>query len=252
VEFEFDVIGGAELHVFTVSSAMPKRGRGAAAAAAAKKAPAAAKKAKARAPPKKPSAKATKAKAKLAPPDTTACEDDEAVVAFNEAVANEDEAAQRSAAVATLAAGSKAEYLAQVVKDVQTVVANIERGDCPFVLEKAWVWCCHDDWRQPEGIQVLVQDDQMAMIMSMEGTEDALTLRYIGEEGALHDAAKQLGIDISNTRLRISAAAIERAVDIVVDEGRPHGDEAWIVPKDAARLKRKFVTWMQGATWGQT
>ena len=92
----------------------------------------------------------------------------------------------------------------------------------------------------------------MAMIMSMEGTEDALTLRYLGEEGALHDAAKQLGIDISNARLKISAAAIERAVDVVVDEGRPHGDEAWIVPKDAARLKRKFVTWMQGATWGQT
>ena len=189
----------------------------------------------------------------LAPPDTTVAEDDGAVDAYNENVARDDHARQHGAAAAALATGSRADYVAQVVKDVKTVVANIESGDCPYEVERAWVWCSHDDHREPGGILVLVEEDHMAMIESFHGTEDAETLRFLGEEGALHDAAKELGIDMwSQRRLRISAAAIARAVDMVVDEGRRHGDEAWIVPKDAERLKRKFNVWLHGATWGQT
>ena len=241
--------GAAELiAAFEAARAKPKR-----------KAPPKKKKAAAgRKKPKKAAAAATRKKPKkaanraLAPPDTTVAENDEAVSEYNDSIARDDHARQHGASAAALATGSRADYVAQVVKDVKTVVANIESGDCPYEVERAWVWCSHDDHREPGGILVLVEEDHMAMIESFHGTEDAETLRFLGEEGALHDAAKQLGIDIGESRLRISAAAIARAVDMVVDEGRRHGDEAWIVPKDAERLKRKFGTWLHGATWGQT
>jgi hypothetical protein len=195
-----------------------------------------------------------KKKPSLRPPDTSAGEDDEAVDAYNLAVAAEADSA-RAAAVATGAASSKEEYVARMIDKVGAVVANIESGDCPMELEAAWVWCQADDWQRTGGIKVLTNYEQQALLMSnMKGTKDAETLEYLFEKGAFRDATRKLGIDvIEESESQISAAAIGAAIDIVVAECEGVlDDEAWIPAGDAERLKRKFQTWLKGVTWGKT
>lgn len=195
-------------------------------------------------------------KKQLVPPDTTVWEDDEAVNTYNEAVAAEAQTERDAAVEGANRGSSKEQYLTQMTADVKAVVANIERGDSPMHMSRAWVWCSADDWKGGSGgIQILTEYDQEALMLNWDGTEDCETLKYIFEADFMRDAAAKLGIDLfEDAATQISAAAINSAIDMVVTAGilDNAGDEAWIVPGDAENLKRKFKAWLSGVTWGKT
>jgi hypothetical protein len=195
-------------------------------------------------------------KKQLVPPDTTVAEDDQAVNTYNEAVAAEAQTERCAAVQGANRGSSKEQYLAQMTADVKAVITNIERGDSPMQMARAWVWCSADDWKGGSGgIQILTEYDQDALMLNWDGTEDCETLKFLFEAGVMREAAAKLGIDVvEDAGTQISGAAIDSAIDMVVAAGilDNAGDGAWIVPGDAENLKRKFKVWLSGVTWGKT
>ena len=185
-------------------------------------------------------------------------DDDQLMDARNSALEN-GRANRRDAVVRDANHGrSRAELLAGIARDVRTVVANIRRGDSPSKLEAAWLFLPHDveAGAQFGAAQLLVLADLKTFRTTWED-EDARTLAYLFESGIADAACKALKIEYTggcgkDRHRPVSGAAIDRMIDLAVEDGRQYGDEAWVPLAEAARLKAKYRVWLDGACWETT
>jgi hypothetical protein len=165
--------------------------------------------------------------------------------------------------------------LAQAAVDVEQIVSNIERGDCPQPVEKVWLVAhrdvdddCHPVDRLSH-VQVIVGLDHARYCLGDaelgispvayygfdRGSADAVLLRDMCKAGFLGDAAGALGIGdwagAAESEVLDGAAVANAMVDAAVEQA---WDNETFVAKgtgEAARLKSLFGVWLTGATWGQ-
>lgn len=148
---------------------------------------------------------------------------------------------------------------------VEQIVANIERGDCPWPLERAWLITHRDESLRLSRIEIVVSADRPRLFLGdaevgiepvrytgWDGSLDIQTLKDLKEYGYFTRAGHELGVDLSShscVNVELGAAMPETMLALAVEE---KWDEDLAKPGEAARLASLYATWLQGVKWGQT
>ena len=148
---------------------------------------------------------------------------------------------------------------------VAQVVSNIERGDCPRALDKAWLVAHRNESLRLSRIEIVVSVDDARQFMGdaemgiepvrytgWNGSLDIQTLKDLYEYGYFNRAGYKLGVDLSSrscVNVELSAAVAETMLALAVED---KWDEDLAKPGEAARLASLYAAWLQGVKWGQT
>ena len=152
---------------------------------------------------------------------------------------------------------------ADAVAAIEQVVSNIEGGDCPWPLERAWLVAHCDASHQLECVEIVVSVSRARSMLGdakcgiepvkfgVNGeSPDVRTLEELFKYGYGGMAAERLGVDTRRSMDDELGAAVPHAMVQLALEKK--WDEDFAKPGEAERLQTLYAAWLEGTTWFDT